>query len=164
MAASSSMPTGSRSLTRWPSSICSPPSAGCPRNSARPARTTSFAARQWSAMYRMAWMRDVLQDLRFTPAHTIDVLRLAYLPERIVGPAGHVLAARRNDLAANGYSVKPLGSGDCVVSIRHEDIAKIIVSGKKPEQSVMGSIGWHTPGIGSARMSRPSGLAIAHYS
>ncbi len=70
-----------------------------------------------------------------SPPPTIDVLRLAYLPERITSAAGQVLT-QREDLAGNGYSVKLLGQGDYLVNIRHDGIHDISVIGKNPEQSV----------------------------
>ncbi len=69
------------------------------------------------------------------PAATIDVLRLAYLPERISGSSEQVLT-RRDDLGGNGYTVKPLGHEDYLVSIRHDGVRALTVSGKNPEQSV----------------------------
>ena len=69
------------------------------------------------------------------PAPTIDLLRMAYLPERISGPSEQVLT-RRDDLGGNGYTVKPLSPGDYLVGIRHDGIRAIAVSGKNPEHSL----------------------------
>jgi hypothetical protein len=64
------------------------------------------------------------------PAEAIDVLRLAFVPQRITGGGQNL--ERRTDLSANGYTVKPLGNGDCMVSIRHDGRSDIAVQGDDP--------------------------------
>ncbi len=50
-------------------------------------------------------------------ATSTDVLRVRARPTRI--ESGGVALAERADLAADGYTVKPVGSGDFVVRVRH---------------------------------------------
>lgn len=66
------------------------------------------------------------------PANTIDVLRLAFEPV-VVSADGKPLG-RRSDLAANGYTVKVLATGDSIVSIRHDGSRKLVVEGDDPQQ------------------------------
>lgn len=62
----------------------------------------------------------------------MDVLRLAYRPSRIT--AGVVVLPERQDLSENGYTVRDLGSGDCVVTVRHDGLTDITVEGTDPQQ------------------------------
>jgi len=67
------------------------------------------------------------------PEATIDVLRLAFVPEAVEGDVGGALP-RREDLDGNGYTVKPLPGGDSIVEIRHDGILGVTVSGNSPER------------------------------
>ncbi len=66
------------------------------------------------------------------PAATIDVMRISFAPSRIT--AGDALLAKRQDLDANGYTLKELSNGDFIVSIRHDGATAIAVEGKDPQQ------------------------------
>jgi hypothetical protein len=66
------------------------------------------------------------------PESTREVLRLAFEPESIT--ADGLPLERRADLAANGYTVKPLPNGDCIVEIRHDGAREVVVSGPDPQQ------------------------------
>jgi hypothetical protein len=66
------------------------------------------------------------------PANTVDVLRLAFEPNSVT--ADGTTLKRRSDLSANGYSVKSLANGDCIVTIRHDGRKRVVVSGDDPQQ------------------------------
>lgn len=66
------------------------------------------------------------------PANTIDVLRLAFTPSGVT--ANGKSLALRSDLKTNGYTIKPLSNGDCIVSIRHDGARKVVVAGPDPAQ------------------------------
>lgn len=68
------------------------------------------------------------------PPGTIEVLRLAFRP-RSIEAGGQALEAR-SDLSANGYTVKDLYNGDCVVEIRHDGLTQIAIVGQDPEVAV----------------------------
>ena len=57
---------------------------------------------------------------------SVEVLRLSFQPKRIV--AGGTLP-QRSDLSAEGYVVQPLGGGDFVTRIRHDNAKRIRVEG-----------------------------------
>ncbi|MCX7428391.1 MAG: malectin domain-containing carbohydrate-binding protein [Planctomycetia bacterium] len=65
------------------------------------------------------------------PAGGVDVVRLAFCPRQVTAD-GEALELR-GDLNGNGYTVKPLAAGDCLVSIRHDGRASITVSGDDPQ-------------------------------
>ncbi len=65
------------------------------------------------------------------PENTVDVLRLAFHPERVT--LDDEVASRHDTLEANGYRVKDLGNGDCLVSIRHDGRTRIVVEGADPQ-------------------------------
>ncbi|MBS1851510.1 MAG: hypothetical protein JST79_11395 [Acidobacteria bacterium] len=67
-------------------------------------------------------------------APAVDVLRLSYLPASIEGD-GKKLELRK-DLTANGYTVQPLPGGDQIISLRHDGITKIMISGQDPQTMV----------------------------
>jgi hypothetical protein len=62
-----------------------------------------------------------------------DVLRLAFAPKS-VSAAGKPLL-QRETLAENGYTVKPLPNGDCIVTIRHDGCRDVVVEGDDPQQT-----------------------------
>ena len=72
------------------------------------------------------------------PANSIDVLRLAFTPTSITAN-GNALASR-SDLSANGYALKTLSNGDCIVSIRHDDSTSIVVTGSDPQAQIDDSV------------------------
>ena len=100
---------------------------------------------------------SILLHVRLCRAETIEVLRLAFLPERISGASEQVLTPR-DDLDANGYTVKPLGHGDYLVSIRHDGIRGITVSGQEPRAERMAERAGAHRTAGSREDSASSGL------
>jgi hypothetical protein len=65
------------------------------------------------------------------PANTVDVLRLAFKPGRVT--ADNQSLEQRPTLDANGYQVKPLTNGDCIVTIRHDGKPYVTVEGDDPQ-------------------------------
>jgi hypothetical protein len=61
-----------------------------------------------------------------------DVLRLSFVPTVVADYKATL--ARRDDLSENGYTVKPLPNGDCIVTIRHDGCSTVIVEGDDPQQ------------------------------
>jgi hypothetical protein len=61
-----------------------------------------------------------------------DVLRIAFQPTRVLAN-GKPLPARQ-DLSQNGFTVKPLRNGDCLVSVRHDGCQDVTVEGNDPQQ------------------------------
>ncbi len=61
-----------------------------------------------------------------------DVLRLAFLPKS-VSADGKPLP-QRNNLAENGYTLRPLSNGDCIVAIRHDGCGNMLVEGDDPQE------------------------------
>lgn len=68
------------------------------------------------------------------PAATIDVMRISFAPSHI--SAGEGILAKRQDLDANGYTLKELSNGDFIVGIRHDGATVITVEGKDPQEQV----------------------------
>ncbi len=67
-------------------------------------------------------------------APTEDVLRLAFTPKSV--SAGGGLLPRRDTLSENGYMVKPLPNGDCIVTIRHDGLLEVRVGGDDPQETI----------------------------
>jgi len=65
------------------------------------------------------------------PANTVDVLRLAFAPRSITADGKHLRLNKNLD--KNGYTIRKLPNGDCVVSIRHDGKTSIVVEGKDPQ-------------------------------
>lgn len=68
------------------------------------------------------------------PVNTVDVLRLAFAPRSVIAD-GKPLRSRSN-LAANGYSVRKLTGGDCIVSIRRDGAKSVVLTGDDPQQLI----------------------------
>jgi hypothetical protein len=64
------------------------------------------------------------------PPGTVDVLRLAFRPLEIISDVQRL--ERRDIAAGNGYKVKELPNGDCIVTIRHDGDIAITVHGENP--------------------------------
>jgi hypothetical protein len=62
-----------------------------------------------------------------------DVLRLAFAPKS-VSADGKALP-QRDTLSKNGYTVKTLPNGDCIVTIRHDGCRDVVVEGDDPQQT-----------------------------
>jgi hypothetical protein len=68
------------------------------------------------------------------PAGGEDVLRLAFRPTAVL--AGGEPLPLRQELSENGYTVKTLANGDCIVTIRHDGRCDVVVEGSDPQQTV----------------------------
>jgi hypothetical protein len=95
------------------------------------------------------------------PAPSEDVLRLAFQPKAVLADGKSLEQVQ--DLSRNGFSVKPLPNGDCLVSARHDGCRKVIVQGDDPQQAA-GPNGlrfegpWTTPaGAGALRVATHAG-------
>ncbi|MHB0954873.1 MAG: hypothetical protein ACYC0X_00700 [Pirellulaceae bacterium] len=91
-------------------------------------RTTSVVS---SVTYGKGRVRYNTYD---APSGTMDVLRLAFVPERIT--ADDQPLGPSSDLADNGYRVTPLSNSDVLVTIRHDGLTTIVVEGADPQQQV----------------------------
>jgi hypothetical protein len=60
-----------------------------------------------------------------------DVLRLAFVPKSVSSGGQPLL--RRDTLEENGYMIKPLPNGDCIVTIRHDEFRDVLVEGDDPQ-------------------------------
>ncbi len=74
------------------------------------------------------------------PPGTMTVLRLAFEPERVRAVPDADLPLR-TDLDQNGYRVRPLAGGDCLVSVRHDAVRQIRVTGGKRDPATAASPG-----------------------
>jgi hypothetical protein len=75
------------------------------------------------------------------PAGTITVLRLPFQPADVHTPSGPL--PLRRDGSAPGYVVAPIGSGDFLVSVRHDGERRVAVSGPADSSAV----GWVAPAM-----------------
>lgn len=66
------------------------------------------------------------------PAETVDVLRLAFEPRKILADGKPL--QKRSALNANGYTTERLPSGDVIVGIRHDGATNVEVSGRDPQK------------------------------
>ena len=65
---------------------------------------------------------------------TIDVLRLAFSPTNISAD-GEVLSPAETS-QGNGYEVKDLPSGDCILTVRHDGKRRVTIEGDDPQEAV----------------------------
>ncbi len=76
-------------------------------------------------------------DIRYTtfdaPAETEEIMRLAFRPSKILADGRQL--KENSDAGANGYSVKPLSNGDCIITVRHEGHRQIEVLGDDPQKT-----------------------------
>jgi len=104
------------------------------------------------------------------PPETVDVLRLAFRPERMLSDGRPVRA--RDRLDAIGYTLQKLPQQDWLLSIRHDGSTRIIVRGKDP-QKVAGNARLKYEGSwsvstdardceGCVRVSEANGAAATH--
>lgn len=68
------------------------------------------------------------------PANTVDVLRLAFRPSRITADGLELRAARVTE--GNGYEVRPLPNGDCIVVVRHDGLTDVVIEGEDPQRFI----------------------------
>lgn len=68
------------------------------------------------------------------PQDTQEVLCLAFVPKTIT--ANNQPLSKRDDLSQPGYRVTPLLNGDCIVTVRHDGAANVVIEGEDPMQLV----------------------------
>jgi len=68
------------------------------------------------------------------PLKTLTIFRLAFKPKQIIAD-GHELSIQ-NNLDSNGYTIKNLPNGDCIVEIRHDGAKKVILYGTDPQKVI----------------------------
>ncbi|MGB9877172.1 MAG: malectin domain-containing carbohydrate-binding protein [bacterium] len=76
---------------------------------------------------------DVYYETFDAPVGVNEVLRLAFKPEKVLADGKPLF--QREDLACNGYVVKPLPCGDFIVEIRHDGKREIRILGNDPQKS-----------------------------
>ncbi|HOK10568.1 MAG TPA: malectin domain-containing carbohydrate-binding protein [Candidatus Hydrogenedens sp.] len=67
-------------------------------------------------------------------ADNIDVLRLAFTPKSV--GANGVALDRCEQLSQNGFTIKTLSNGDCIVQIRHDGCDEILIEGDDVQQII----------------------------
>ena len=82
-----------------------------------------------SVVYRRGSVHYSTYD---APPGTTDVLRLAFVPERITAD-GQPLE-RLDDLSGKGFRVAELSNRDALITIRHDGAKNIVVAGDDPQQ------------------------------
>ncbi|MBN1911097.1 MAG: hypothetical protein JW818_15225 [Pirellulales bacterium] len=70
------------------------------------------------------------------PGRQLDVLRLAFVPKSVTADGQALTPVSGEALQANGYTVRPLENGDCIVTIRHDGKTRIVVKGDDPQEMV----------------------------
>jgi hypothetical protein len=65
-----------------------------------------------------------------------DVLRLAFQPSSVTADGKPL--PQRQELSQNGFTVKPLPGGDCLMTIRHDGCHSVVVEGDDPQKTVGG--------------------------
>jgi hypothetical protein len=89
--------------------------------------------RSASTVQRIVYGKGRIEYESFdAPAGGIDVFRLAFVPRSVT--ADGVALPRRDDLAANGFTIKPLACGDWAVSIRHDGARRVVTEGDDPQE------------------------------
>ena len=68
------------------------------------------------------------------PEGGVDLLRLSFTP-RTISADGRELASL-SKLDANGYTIEPLESGDCIIRIRHDGLRHITIAGDDPAEFI----------------------------
>lgn len=82
---------------------------------------------------RVIYGKDKMSYSTFdAPSDSIDVLRLAYSPNAVRANGKEL--SLRPDLTANGYTVRNLPGGDCIVSIRHDGATEVSLTGPDPQK------------------------------
>ena len=88
-----------------------------------------------------------------------DVLRLAFAPES-VSADGKPLP-QRETLSENGYTIKSLPNGDCIVTIRHDGCRDVVVEGDDPQRWSKTTAAIRRD-VGRSRVARRLGRKLAH--
>ncbi len=98
------------------------------------------------------------------PAQTVDVLRVAFRPTAVHADDAPLELA--TTLESNGYSMKELAQGDCIVTIRHDGRKRIVIEGSDPQESRNAADlvfeGAWTLVENTSRMASSLGAAVAH--
>jgi len=114
------------------------PEIFAPKRENHVVRTTSVVQ---SVVYAKGRIEFTVFD---APPGTVTVLRLSFLPNRIT--AGGQDLPRLSNLDQNGYSARPLGSGDYLVSLRHDGARTIGMTGPDPQSQIDDRrLGWSGP-------------------
>lgn len=82
--------------------------------------------RSTSVVQKVSYGPRSIRYLTFDKAAT-EVLRLNFKPTRV--EAGNRPLAQRKDLAEEGYTLRSLPDGDCVLQVRHQDSADVSITG-----------------------------------
>jgi len=67
------------------------------------------------------------------PAPAVDVLRLAFRPATVQADGAPLVLLQSLD--SNGYTIKDASGGDCIVSVRHDGLTHIGLSGDDPQEA-----------------------------
>lgn len=70
------------------------------------------------------------------PPETVDVVRLAFMPESIM--VDEKVLVERPQLDRNGYRIDTLSNGDCIVTIRHDNAKRVEIRGDDPQEIIAG--------------------------
>ncbi len=77
-------------------------------------------------------------DIRYrtfdSPKNTVEILRLSFVPKEII--ADDESLKLRKELSQNGYTIKKLAGGDCIVTVRHDGKSNVIIRGKDPQREI----------------------------
>lgn len=68
------------------------------------------------------------------PPETMEVLRLAFRPKEILADGKALRRQRRPN--GNGYLVKSLPNGDVIVTVRHDGLRHIVITGNDPQEQI----------------------------
>jgi hypothetical protein len=68
------------------------------------------------------------------PPETSEVLRLAFRPKRILADGREL--AENKEINGNGYAIRTLQNGDCIVTVRHDGKRAVVIEGDDPQQQV----------------------------
>jgi hypothetical protein len=85
--------------------------------------------RSTSVVRRVAYGSDAVAYRTYS-ADAVELLRLRFRPARVL--AGGRPLARRRSLAGPGYSIRSLGHGDFVVTIRHDRARDVLIQESAP--------------------------------
>jgi hypothetical protein len=97
------------------------------------------------------------------PIPCVDVLRLAFAPGAIVADGKPLRLC--TDLEGNGYALRRLACGDCIVTIRHDGLRTVRVEGDDPQEEARATAlrfsgDWAPVNGGESRVSASPGAAM----
>ena len=103
------------------------------------------------------------------PAGGVDLLRLSFEPKAVAADGKPL--ARNQNLDGNGYSLRALPNGDTILTIRHDGLTEIVVSGDDPQKvtddkELSFDKSWRAAGQkedwgGTARVATQAGTAVS---